>query len=252
MTPKNDFDKSMQSLSGPIYFGGDDKNKRIAISGMTIKGGWFSTYSEEVTLENVRFLGAEKRGEKGDLFVGINLGGSKPVLIKNCVIAGWGMGLSIHGAKNVKLEHNLIQDNDIGVDITGSEVALENNTIVHNTSTESRKYGNSGSGVYIGVYTNEFIPGSETSSKVSLYNNIVAFNSKGIVVKKSEARIEYNNVYGNQDGNYVNVTPSSSNLSADPLFVDDMRGDYRLRPGSPLLSKGTGGTYIGAFGQGRR
>jgi parallel beta-helix repeat protein len=254
MSTKDEFEKRWrQNVGDPVSFGGDDKEtKLVKISGLTIKGGALSAYREELTLENVRFIGTEKRGEKGELIHGIRLGGSKPVLIKNCVVSGWGMGIAVDSAQNIKLEHNLIQDNDIGLDILGSQVALENNTIVRNTSPESHKYSNSGSGVYIGVYTNEFVPGSETASSVSLYNNIIAFNNKGIVVKKSDARIDYNDVYGNQEGNYINVTPSSSNLSVDPLFVDDMRGDYRLRAGSPLLSKGTGGTYIGAFGQGQR
>jgi tetratricopeptide (TPR) repeat protein len=251
MTPKDQFDRNMRGINSPISFG-DKEEKKVKISGLTVKGGELSTWKEDLTLENVRFLGTEKRNEKGELVMGLNLMGSKPVLIKSCVISGWGMGIAVRGAQNIKLEHNLIQDNDIGLDILGSQVALENNTIVRNTSPESKKYSNSGSGVYIGVDTSPFVPGSETGSNVSLYNNIVAFNNKGIVVQKSQARIEHNDVYGNQEGDYRNVTPSSSNLSADPLFVDDMRGDYRLRAGSPLLTKGTGGTFIGAFGQGRR
>lgn len=254
MTPKDEFTKSMRASRGPaITFGWDSKEpRRVKIGGMTIRGGDFSTYNEDLTLENVHFLGYAKRTDKGELIEGIRVGGNKPVLIKNCVVSGWGMGLGINNAQNVKLEHNLIQDNDIGLDILGSEVALENNTIVRNTSAESRKYGNSGSGVYIGVYADAYSPGREVGSKVTLYNNIVAFNSKGLVVRKSETRIEHNNVYGNPEGNYLDVTPSITNISIDPLFVDDMRGDFRLRPGSPLLSKGTGGTYIGAFGQGQR
>ncbi|MDI6870942.1 MAG: FlgO family outer membrane protein [Bacillota bacterium] len=46
---------------------------------------------------------------------------------------------------------------------------------------------------------------------------------------------------------FLQFAPSQTNLSADPLFADLLKGDYRLAADSPLATKGRGGTYIGAF-----
>lgn len=41
--------------------------------------------------------------------------------------------------------------------------------------------------------------------------------------------------------------PSSTNINSNPFFVDQQKGDYRLSADSPLVGKGRGGNYIGAY-----
>ena len=41
--------------------------------------------------------------------------------------------------------------------------------------------------------------------------------------------------------------PSTTNINSNPFFVDSSKGDYRLANDSPLIEKGRGKSYIGAF-----
>jgi len=51
--------------------------------------------------------------------------------------------------------------------------------------------------------------------------------------------LDYNDVSG-WDENYYNLAPGSSNISADPLFVDSAKGDYHITSNSPAKDIGLG------------
>jgi hypothetical protein len=85
------------------------------------------------------------------------------------------------------------------------------------------------------------------TDQLTLANNIVAFNSSGVMQKRSSALFYANDVYGNgTDYGVVDAdVPSTANgnISKDPLFADRANGDFHLTAGSPAIDSGSG-TYV--------
>lgn len=175
-------------------------------------------------------------------------------IIKENVI----VGIAVQPRCQVKISRNLIEGNGrMGIEIDSSRADIESNTIVNQNKGEVHWRHFSGIGVLL-----------LENANVSLYNNIIAYNHSGIFMnadRNNVWRIEHNDIYGNRVGN-VNwdtavmmikkdgkIVPwkrlglSNTNVCVDPIFVDLFNKDFRLRAGSPLVDKGLGGTYIGAF-----
>ncbi len=224
-------------IEGRIYF---QNTKQGKLENLTVAGVGVAN-SEGVTLENLRVVGTLHES------IGVMIQiGSQSVVMRNSVVSGLDRGVAIIGGSRAKLERNLVADNVWGVTIQGdSKASLEGNTIVSNQRD----------GVSV-------IQGDEEATEVQLYNNITAYNDTGISFTNVAREISYNNSYGNKTHNYdsfvagtgyVNIPIASeaitggSNLSVDPLFVDRFAGDYRLRADSPIINRGSGGTYMGAF-----
>ncbi len=93
-----------------------------------------------------------------------------------------------------------------------------------------------------------------SSVPVRVASSIIAFTSPGMAVY-GEAVITDSDLYGNEHGDWTGPIADQlaepCNMAADPLFVAEEVGDYRLLPGSPCLADGnTCGVEIGAFGVG--
>lgn len=134
-----------------------------------------------------------------------------------------GGGVYFYGA-NVTLESNLIAGNSAGgVDM--AEGRTVNNTIV----------GNAGAGLFVRSGT--------------LANNIVANNSSGIYLNdKTNTTLVSNDVFGNVDYGFADNTGHITipgTLTADPVFVDAIHGDYHLKGASPCVDAGND-TYVTA------
>lgn len=103
-----------------------------------------------------------------------------------------------------------------------SSPTITNNTLVDNTAS------NNGGGLY--CYSN-------SSPEVS--NNIIASNSSGIYLSSGTPTLNNNCVYGNTSYNYSGLSAGTGDISEDPLFVDELNGDYHLASAeSPCVDSG--------------
>lgn len=162
---------------------------------------------------------------------GLNLNGGAwyPTITKNTIINnhaddGKGGGLYFHGGwdTTATIANNLITANEasIGAGIYCSEgpARIVNNTVWGNQ-------GQDAAALFIGQGSNAIFS-----------NNIFAFNTSGISKDTScTPTVQYNDVYGNGTTNYVNISPGTGDISADPLFVTN---DYHLTCLSPCIEAG--------------
>ncbi len=110
--------------------------------------------------------------------------------------------------------------------------------------------GNKGIYIYNNTFVNMQAPAvyiyPATTDKAVIVNNICYKGAKagflsGISNAANQKLItfECNDAFGNNPNYKFTVgTPSPSNLTVDPLFVDPSKGDWRLKPTSPLIEKG--------------
>ena len=125
--------------------------------------------------------------------------------------------LSLTSWGQVRLSRSVLQG---GIVVSGNvrDGLIENNTII--------------GGRFAGVEISRF-------NRLRLVNNIIAFNRAGIVNDHHEQpQLEYNNVYGNRDDDFVNCRGGEGSISLDPLFVNVNRDNYQLAWGSSCIDAG--------------
>jgi hypothetical protein len=157
---------------------------------------------------------------------------------RNTITRNLGGGITVSGY-GCTLSNNVIVDNRGAASalmVGGSNIKAVNNTIVGNVNTDATKphYGSihlvGGTGV---VFT----------------NNIIAFNSSGIVndsVYPATVTLLWNVLFGNGSEDYIGIAypfGELPNIPTDPLFVDRAAGDYRLAAGSPCIDVGAYTAY---------
>ncbi len=181
---------------------------------------------------------------EGNEFQGIAIQRSIDIVASgNVILRNDAAGMFIADNSEVVIKKNLILHNRIsGIEIENAEGEVTNNTIIENKVAAIRL---------------------SDHSRGSIIQNIVASNDFGIVLGLgSRAIFGYNNVYQNRTYNYARTGPqtaksfpvsedrslsSSTDISVDPYFVDERRGDYFLFVDSPLAGRGRNGGHIGAF-----
>ncbi|MCB9647005.1 MAG: right-handed parallel beta-helix repeat-containing protein [Deltaproteobacteria bacterium] len=113
--------------------------------------------------------------------------------------------------------------------VTSTTLTFTNNTIADNSSY----------GVYIA---------GNSSLSVTLRDNIIVNNGTYGVYRSSSAVVSesYNLVWGNATA-FSGVSPATTTLSENPLFVNQAGSDYRLGSRSPARLHSSTGADIGAL-----
>ena len=139
---------------------------------------------------------------------------------------GYGGASAIY-ASEIHFENNVIAANKASSYAGGLYISCDSATFVNNTLTENETAGNGG-GLFLSASIN-----------AHLYNNIIWGNTgaegKDIYIEDSAPVYAYNNDIHSVFGTF---TQASSNIDADPLFVDPAAHDYHLSANSPCIDKG--------------
>jgi parallel beta-helix repeat protein len=120
-------------------------------------------------------------------------------------------------SKNIQVDHNLIYDCKIGINVKeGSEAIIENNTLYSN-----------GTAVEI-IRSNP----SSTGSEVMILNSIFNSNDSDIFADEFSAFSVMHSISDN------NALIGINNLVGDPLFVNPVEKNFQLSSDSPCIDKG--------------
>mgnify|MGYP006421534881 CR=1 FL=1 len=95
------------------------------------------------------------------------------------------------------------------------------------------------------IINNTFVKGTDFGLRLRSYrnleivNNIIAFNEAGIENRNRRIlTLSHNNVYGNEDADYVDCIAGEGSISADPGFVNLVHNDFHLSEDSPCINAG--------------
>ena len=158
-------------------------------------------------------------------------------------------GIHVELAKSVKIHQNTVQKH------LGSGVKLEAvaGNLFLNVVTDNRQNGivirhssqvlvdhNTIASQKIGLLL-------ENSDNLTIQNNIIAFNSTGVVTKAiAGSTFSYNNLWTNKQ-HYVNLKVPASDTRLDPQFVSVAQMNYALRPNSPMIGLAADKTDLGGL-----
>ncbi|KAF5438169.1 Ig-like domain-containing protein [Candidatus Methanophagaceae archaeon] len=129
--------------------------------------------------------------------------------------------------ENYTIRNNFIYDNeDSGIIVKFWRNAVSRETNIINNVI----YNNDGDGIYL----------NENYWTLNVTNNIITNNSGyGINYISGSISHNYNDIWGNTQGNYSGTTAGEGDIEADPLFVDTKNGDFHIKPdSSPCIDTG--------------
>lgn len=248
-------------LSAPILTLSAGETRDAVISRLTFQsadltdafGGAIACNPASPTIVDNVFL--DNRANSGGAVVA--LGGSDPLIARNrfdgnSSLANGGAIAVIQSS--AAIEHNIFSRNNSrshggGVFTRDAQVMARYNVF---TGNECLYWGGAFAStnnsldtlINNSFYDNDASLGSITiayTTSVRILNNIVAFNRcEGLAISQlGSCSNDFNDVFGNADGNYSSVSPGFNSLSADPLWQDTSSYDLRLIPGSPCIDAGS-------------
>jgi len=200
---------------------------------MSAGGGIYCSYDSNLHIKNVKIL-----DNSADIGGGIYYYESNPI-IKNSIIAGntassYGGGIYI-SQSNPTIEKTLIVNNTANkgggiCSYSDSNTSLLNTTISDNFALAS------GGGIFCVTESNPHIV------NCILWNNLpeeIYFSENG---GPNVIFIEYSDIEGGEPGIITNYNAIlhwlDGNIDTNPLFVDQINGDYHLTEYSPCIDAG--------------
>lgn len=194
----------------------------IAESGDTInvKAGTYLEESNIVVREGVILKGSGAYNTRIDLGSLYYVQMESSSTLKGFTITNPANGknvINIEAALAATITNNVIGgagDLQASIYLDTASARIDNNTIVNS---------------YFGIWIK--------GSSIIATNNIIEGNVVGLLATDTNILdINYNNLWNTT--NYAGLTPNSSNMSLDPLFVDPDKGNYHLKATSPARNAG--------------
>ncbi|MDF0675619.1 MAG: pectinesterase family protein [Nitrospira sp.] len=199
---------------------------RITLRQVHVKGMVFGQQVEDVRIEDCVIGGSETTG--------VHFSDSQVLLIGN-LIHDNDHGVNVTGKSSVRLERNVITGNLFEAVVIGDQAkaVLVSNTLVKN----------GGGAAFLGLST------------IEASGNILSLNKVGfLIAASSQTKISYNALFNNEV-NYMRAgspnihapeLQAESDITTDPHFVDAEHDDFRLKPDTTLVNRGTF-RYLGAL-----
>jgi parallel beta-helix repeat protein len=153
--------------------------------------------------------------------------------VANTIRKNGGNGIRVDDNSINKILGNYIYENKRnGILVTrNSSPLIRNNTIVRNGADRG------GDGFAILIFR---------GTAVSLINNNCVKNRFGIGIRESkDVSLSHNNLWQN-DSNYVTATAHPTDMSVDPIFVNESKYDFHIDTTSQLFRRGEDEVSIGA------
>jgi hypothetical protein len=159
-------------------------------------------------------------------------GTATPMTITNNIFTNVSDGITCLSAQAL-ISNNLFYNITRAIGARDAMTRIVNNTLVGLGAEVGATYGTSVHGILLNGGTSY------------IANNIVTrwhsrFGYGGVCVYPgiTSYTLENNDVWDNGP-DYVNLAPGTSDISADPLFLDLANADFRLAQGSPCIEAGT-------------
>ncbi|MBW1809386.1 MAG: lamin tail domain-containing protein [Deltaproteobacteria bacterium] len=185
------------------------------------------------------------------LNIGISANGEEFEIYGN-VVEGFGSGIGADGENMGKIYNNITRLNEFGIELSevGPWVYVYNNLVLNNSKAGVILFSTYGPAVmHNTIIGNGFgdslangaagvVSGPFNNDKI--LNNIIVSNNGGINRYESSSSDHHNLVWGNVENYAGDAQVGEGDLTVDPIFVDPVNKDYRLKSNSPAVDAAVG------------